>query len=87
MNWGRYGLLADHLRDDAALSETVDDLNRILSRLMTVEGLLAADERGRETFARFRRSVSWLEGSDRRPASDAFCDRQIPIRWGIRLFR
>ena len=56
-------LLADHLRDDAALSETVDDLNRILSRLMTVEALLAADERGREKLLPLSEgSVSWLEG-------------------------
>lgn len=56
-------LLADHLRDDAALSETVDDLNRILSRLMTVEALLAADERGRERLTPLSaETISWLEG-------------------------
>ena len=34
-------LLADNLRADDALAACVDDLNRILSRLMTVEALLA----------------------------------------------
>ena len=56
-------LLTDQLRGDAALSETVDDLNRILSRLMTVEALLAADERGRERLTPLSEgTVSWLEG-------------------------
>jgi len=34
-------LLCDNMRSDAALTPYVDDLNRILSRLMTVEALLA----------------------------------------------
>ena len=34
-------LLADNLRPDGALAACVDDLNRILSRLMTVEALLS----------------------------------------------
>lgn len=34
-------LLSDRLRADASLADSVDDLNRILSRLMTVEALLA----------------------------------------------
>ena len=34
-------LLSDKLRGDASLGETVADLNRILSRLMTVEALRA----------------------------------------------
>ena len=55
--------LTDHLRDDAALSETVGDLNRILSRLMTVEALLAADGRGREKLTPLSaETVAWLEG-------------------------
>ncbi len=37
-------LLTDHLRGDAALAGCVDELNRILSHLMTVEALLAAGE-------------------------------------------
>lgn len=37
-------LLTDHLRGDAALAGRVDELNRILSHLMTVEALLAAGE-------------------------------------------
>ena len=56
-------LLTDHLRKDAALSETVDDLNRIQSRLMTGEALLAADERGRERLTPLSaETISWLEG-------------------------
>ena len=34
-------LLADNMRGDAALASSVGDLNRILSRLMSVEALLA----------------------------------------------
>lgn len=56
-------LLTDHLRGDSTLAETVDDLNRILSRLMTVEALLAADERGRERLTPLSaETISWLEG-------------------------
>ena len=56
-------LRTDHGRNDTALSATVDDLNRILSRLMTVEALLAADERGREKVTPLSpETVSWLEG-------------------------
>ena len=56
-------LLTDHARNDTALSATVDDLNCILSRLMTVEALLAADERGREKVTPLSpETVSWLEG-------------------------
>lgn len=39
-------LLADRLRGDAELAERCDELNRILSRLMTVEALLAVGEDG-----------------------------------------
>lgn len=56
-------LLTDELRGDGALSGTVDDLNRILSRLMTVEALLAADETGREKLSPLpEETVAWLEG-------------------------
>ena len=39
-------LLGDNMRAEAALSPYVDDLNRILSRLMTVEALLACGKTG-----------------------------------------
>ena len=39
-------LLADNMRGDAALASSVGDLNRILSRLMSVEALLATGSRG-----------------------------------------
>lgn len=39
-------LLGDNMRAEAALSPYVDDLNRILSRLMTVEALLACGKQG-----------------------------------------
>lgn len=56
-------LLTDQLRDDAALAQTVDELNRILSRLMTVEALLAADEEGRRKLSPLPgEAVTWLEG-------------------------
>lgn len=39
-------LLTDHLRGDAELTQRIDELNRIVSNLMTVEALLAAGEAG-----------------------------------------
>ena len=44
-------LLTDRLRPDAALASHVEELNRILSRLMTVEALLATGEGGRDKMA------------------------------------
>ena len=56
-------LLADNLRADDALAACVDDLNRILSRLMTVEALLATGESGRGKVAPLDPAVvTWLEG-------------------------
>lgn len=56
-------LLTDQLRGDAALAPTVDDLNRILSRLMTVEALLAADSEGRKRLSPLSgEAIAWLEG-------------------------
>lgn len=56
-------LLTDQLRGDATLAPTVDDLNRILSRLMTVEALLAADEEGRRKLTPLSgETIAWLEG-------------------------
>lgn len=55
-------LLADRLRPDAALASHVEELNRILSRLMTVEALLATGEGGRDKMAPLApESVAWLE--------------------------
>ena len=55
-------LLGDRLRPDATLAGTVDELNRILSRLMSVEALLAVGESGRDKAAPFDPgSVRWLE--------------------------
>ena len=56
-------LLADNLRPDAALTPCVDDLNRILSRLMTVEALLATGQSGSGKVASLDPGViGWLEG-------------------------
>ncbi len=44
-------LLCDNMRSDAALTPYVDDLNRILSRLMIVEALLARGKSGCEKVA------------------------------------
>ena len=56
-------LLTDQLRGDATLAQTVDDLNRILSRLMTVEALLAADSDGRKKLSPLPgETIAWLEG-------------------------
>ena len=52
-------LLCDNMRSDAALTPYVDDLNRILSRLMTVEALLA---RGKSGCEKAPEAVTWLEG-------------------------
>lgn len=57
-------LLADRLRPDAALASHVEELNRILSRLMTVEALLATGEGGRDKMAPLApECVAWLEAS------------------------
>ncbi len=56
-------LLADNLRPDDALAAYVDDLNRILSRLMSVEALLATGESGSDKVAPLDPAVvTWLEG-------------------------
>ncbi|MDE5578527.1 MAG: cob(I)yrinic acid a,c-diamide adenosyltransferase [Alistipes sp.] len=55
-------LLADHLRGDRGLAGQLDELNRILSRLMTVEALLAVGEEGRDKVAPLAQEcVGWLE--------------------------
>lgn len=55
-------LLADDLRAEKGPEGTVDDLNRILSRLMTVEALLATGETGKEKVAPLSPdAVTWLE--------------------------
>ena len=48
-------LLADNMRGDAALASSVGDLNRILSRLMSVEALLATGQRGATRSLRWTR--------------------------------
>ena len=50
-------LLTDRLRPDAELAPHVEELNRILSRLMTIEALLAAGEGGATRGRRWPRSV------------------------------
>lgn len=55
-------LLADRLRPDAALASHVEELNRILSRLMTVEALLATGDSGRDKVAPLDpANIEWLE--------------------------
>lgn len=55
-------LLADDLRAEEGPEGAVDDLNRILSRLMTVEALLATGESGKEKVAPLSPdAVTWLE--------------------------
>lgn len=55
-------LLADNMRADAALTVDVDDLNRILSRLMSVEALLAVGKSGSDKVAPLApETISWLE--------------------------
>ncbi|MDE6446378.1 MAG: cob(I)yrinic acid a,c-diamide adenosyltransferase [Alistipes sp.] len=55
-------LLADRLRTDARLEKETDDLNRILSRSMTVEALLAVGENGSDKVAPLPgECVEWLE--------------------------
>lgn len=56
-------LLADNMRADTGLAASVDDLNRILSRLMSVEALLATGKSGSDKVAPLDPAViSWLEG-------------------------
>lgn len=55
-------LLTDRIRGDAALAAYVEDLNRILSRLMSVEALLATGEAGSDKVSPLApEAVSWLE--------------------------
>lgn len=55
-------LLADNVRTDAALADYVEDLHRILSRLMTVEALLACGYTGCDKVPPLApESVAWLE--------------------------
>lgn len=68
-------LLCDNMRAEAALSPYVDDLNRILSRLMTVEALLACGKTGCGKVAPLApEAVTWLEGR-----IDAMQDALKPI--------
>ena len=68
-------LLGDNMRAEAALSPYVDDLNRILSRLMTVEALLACGKTGCGKVAPLApEAVTWLEGR-----IDAMQDALKPI--------
>lgn len=56
-------LLADNLRSDADTAVYVDDLNRILSRLMTVEALLAVGDAGSDKVTSLPAAcIGWLEG-------------------------
>ena len=68
-------LLGDNMRAEAALSPYVDDLNRILSRLMTVEALLACGVR--EGCAAGSRGRHLARRPYRRDAGRAQTDRQI----------
>ncbi len=55
-------LLADRLRSDEAMAGYVDELNNVLSRLMTVEALLARGESGAEKVEPMDpQCVTWLE--------------------------
>ena len=56
-------LLSDRLREaSSAPAGIVEDLNRVLSRLMTVEALLATGEGGRDKMAPLApECVAWLE--------------------------
>ncbi len=55
-------LLADRLRSDEAMAGYVDELNNVLSRLMTVEALLARGESGAEKVGPMDpQCVTWLE--------------------------
>ena len=62
-------LLTDRIRGDAALAAYVEDLNRILSRLMSVEALLATGEAGSDKVSPLApEAVSWLESRHGRVA-------------------
>ena len=72
-------LLADNMRGDAALASSVGDLNRILSRLMSVEALLATGQSGSDKVAPLDpETVAWLEGR-----IDAMQEVLKPKRCGV----
>lgn len=55
-------MLADLLREDATAAPWVEELNRILSQMMTVEALLAVGEKGSDQVAPLDpMAVAWLE--------------------------
>ncbi len=55
-------LLTDHLRADKGQETLVGDLNYVLSRLMSVEALLAVGEQGSDKVAPLApETVGWLE--------------------------
>lgn len=55
-------LLSDHLRGDTVLTPHLSDLNRIQSRLMTVEALLATGKGGAKQVPELpENAVAWLE--------------------------
>lgn len=68
-------LLADRLRPDDTTAAYVDELNTVLSRLMTVEALLAKGETGAEKVAPMDlQHVTWLE-----ERIDAMQEKLLPI--------
>lgn len=71
-------LLTDRIRGDAALAAYVEDLNHILSRLMSVEALLATGEAGSDKVSPLApEAVSWLESRHRHDAGGPEADRQV----------
>lgn len=71
-------LLTDRIRGDAALAAYVEDLNRILSRLMSVEALLATGEAGSDKVSPLApEAVSWLESRIDTDAGGPEADRQV----------
>lgn len=70
-------MLADLLREDAAAAVWVEELNQILSQMMTVEALLAVGEEGADRVAPLDpAAVAWLEAR-----IDAMQAEVEPIRY------
>ena len=79
-------MLADLLRDDLTAGQWVEELNHILSQMMTVEALLAVGEGGADKVAPLDAAeVAWLEQAIDRMQAEVEPIRYFTIPGGNRV--